>query len=71
MKSETKLFLGIIVATTVIVGIGIAILSRPVRPVTVDPSLLIRADSNKIATSSATVTLVEFSDFQCPACGVY
>ena len=71
MKSETKLFLGIIIGTIAIVGIGIAILSKPAPVVKVDQSILVRVDSNKIASSSATVTLVEFSDFQCPACGVY
>jgi len=71
MKGETKLFLGIIIATIAIAGIGIAILSRPAVAPKVDPSLLIRADSNKIATPSATVTLVEFSDFQCSACAIY
>jgi protein-disulfide isomerase len=71
MKGETKLFLGIIIGTIAIVGMGVAILSRPSVAPKVDPSLLIRPDSNKISTSSPSVTLVEFSDFQCSACGAY
>lgn len=30
--------------------------------------ILVRPDSNQISTSSAKVTLVEFGDYQCPAC---
>lgn len=72
MKSETKLFLGIILGTLVIIVAGVLILSHSGSSTTkVDPSLLVRADSDKISTSSATVTLVEFGDFQCPACGDY
>ncbi len=36
----------------------------------VDQSLLVKADSNKMASDSAKVTLVEFGDYQCPACGM-
>jgi protein-disulfide isomerase len=36
----------------------------------VDQSLLVKSDSNKIASDSAKVTLVEFGDYQCPACGM-
>lgn len=71
MKNETKLFLGIIIGTIAIVIAGILILSRSAAPVSVNTSLLVRADSNKIATGSGTITMVEFGDFQCPACGVY
>ncbi len=71
MKSETKLFLGIILGTVALVILGILILSRPVAPVKVDASLLIREGSHKTASGSASVTLVEFSDFQCPACITY
>ncbi len=36
----------------------------------VDPAILVRPDSNKIATDSAKVTVVEFGDYQCPACAM-
>lgn len=33
-----------------------------------DQNILVREDSNKIGNPSAKVTLVEFADYQCPAC---
>lgn len=73
MKNETKLFLGIIVGTVVVIAAGILLLSKSGTASTekADPTLLVRADSERISTASATVTLVEFGDFECPACAAY
>lgn len=71
MNSETKLFLGIILATVVIIGGAVFAFSRPTNAPTVNQDLLVRADSPQIGSPSASVTLVDFGDFQCPACGAY
>ena len=71
MNSETKLFLGIILATVVIIAGAVFAFSRPVNAPQVKQELLVRADSPKIGSASATAILVEFGDFQCPACGAY
>lgn len=72
MNSETKFFGGIILVTLVIVGGAIFFLSQPPAPLQrADESLLVRQDSPKISTDSARLTLVEFGDYQCPACAVY
>lgn len=73
MSDETKLFLGIIVATVAIIGGALFFLSGTSKPTVqkADSVLLIRPDSYRLSTSSATVTLVEFGDYQCPACSAY
>jgi len=72
MKSETKLFVAIILGTIAIVVAGIFLMTRGTTSATkVDSSLLVRADSDRIASGSGTITMVEFGDFQCPACGAY
>lgn len=53
----------------IVVG-AVFFLSKPEKPVVVDTSRLIREDSNRIATGSGQLTIVEFGDYQCPACWV-
>ncbi len=78
MTGEAKAVTAIGIVTLLIIVGGVLISNNmgktassntPVQKV--DSNLLIRDDSNKISTDSAKVTLVEFGDFQCPACAAY
>lgn len=72
MNSDAKFTLGVIISTLVLVAGGIFLAGKlGSNSGKADPKILIRDDSYKMASSSATVSLVEFSDFECPACGAY
>lgn len=70
MTKEIKVLLSIGVATILLIVGAVTLLSRSSQPqpTLVDSQLLVRSDSIKIASESAKVTIVEFSDYQCPAC---
>lgn len=67
MTNETKI-LGIIgVVTIALIAGAVFFLSKGEKPVSVDSSLLVKEDSN-VSTDSGKLTIVEFGDYQCPAC---
>lgn len=70
---NSKIFIGIGLATLLILVVGVVVVSKttnsttPAKPV--DTTLLVKSDSNKMTGANSKVTLVEFGDYQCPACG--
>jgi len=75
MTQELKILIGIGIATLLVIVGAVFFLSNQsptseVSPETVaqNQEFLVRENSNRIGSESASVTLVEFADFQCPAC---
>lgn len=66
LSGESKFFLGIIIFTVIVVIAGIFLFSRP-QPTLSREELLPDGIANQ-GNKEASIYLVEFSDFQCPAC---
>jgi len=75
MNQEAKVLTGIgLVTLLIVVGavffFGGKSQTKEAEKVTPDKAkLLVRKDSHKIESKGAKVTITEFGDFQCPACG--
>ena len=69
---EAKGLIAVGIVTLVILIGGVFLLSKggntPSKPVIVDKSVLVSADSHQTASASAQITIVEFGDYRCPAC---
>lgn len=74
--NRNKTFIGIVVVTLIILFAGVFLMSKGGTQSTstsgsnVSESILISEDSQK-SDSGAALVLVEFGDYQCPACAVY
>ena len=66
LTGESKLFLGILLGTAAIIGIAAVAMTKPAPTLT--RSDLVPADAHTRGNPQAKTFLVEFSDFQCPAC---
>lgn len=74
MTQEAKVLVGIGIATIILLVSGVFYLNSTNPQVTsqgtVDKKILV-AGKNTIGSPKAKVTVVEFADFQCPACGAF
>lgn len=67
LTGEAKFFVGIMAATLVILVGAVVFFSRPAKEVPME--VLGAQDAWATGSAQAKVTLVEFADFECPACG--
>ena len=73
MSKDARIITIIGLLSLILIIGGVFFLNKPGKnpaSTAIDTSRLVRSDSQKIASDAAKVTIVEFADFECPACGV-
>lgn len=76
MTSDTKMICGILALSIVIIGLILGFGGQSTSnavdqsPITVEEGQLVREDSQSLGNPDASVTIVEFADYQCPACAL-
>lgn len=68
MNNEVKLIVGIVAVCVLLMGAFVWLAPQPGASVARDLTLLVRDDSYMTGKIGSKVTLVEFGDYQCPAC---
>ncbi len=71
MNSETKIItsIGIITVLVIIIGLYFSGGTASNSPsVSIEPSILVNQNSAKISAKESKIQIVEFADFECPAC---
>lgn len=69
LSGESKFFIGVAAVTVIILAVAIGIFSKPSVETTLPEDKLVLSDSWATGSATPKATLVEFSDFECPACG--
>ena len=71
LTGETKLFIGIIVVTIILIGGAMFVFGRQASAPAFSKSDMIPTGTYTRGSASASAYLVEFSDLQCPACKAF